>query len=139
MGSSIGGIVGSFSGAVTSWKMGAEQKKIAYRMADYEETRRQQQEVKQIETLRSAKSTQRAAYGASGVRREGSPIEVELETQRLGERAIEESNYWSRVKQYEVKKAGRLAKKAGQMEAWGQVGQGVGSIVGMILSMVGGM
>jgi hypothetical protein len=149
----MSGAIGSFGGAVTSWKMGAEQKKIAYRQATYYERQGKlaTQKAEEERTQRSKEldqlyGSQRARYSASGVTQyEGSPQEVIKKSMEEGNAELDCIRYWGeraaesyRIMAWESRKAGRLAKHAGEMAAWGQAAQGVAGIGSSAFSILGG-
>lgn len=140
-------VIGSFSGAVTSYQQGKETKKTAYRQATYyeREGRLATQKAEEARTQRSKEldqlyGSQRARYSASGItQHEGSPQEVMKKSMEEGNAELERIRYWGeqaaisyRTMAYETRKAGRLAKKAGTMAAWGQGMQGAASLAGGI-------
>jgi hypothetical protein len=89
-------------------------------------------------------------------RMEGSPQEVMKESMKEGSEELDRIKYWGEteaaqmrywgqkawesysIQAYESRKAGRLAKKAGQMAAYGQAAQGIAGIASMAYSGMGG-
>lgn len=132
--------IGSFSGAMTSYQQGKAQKETLYRQGDYY-VRQGQLTMKKAEEERTQRSkelnmlygSQRARYSASGVtHEEGSPQEVIKKSMEEGNAELERIRYWGKEAQksynimaYESYKAGRLAKKAGDMGAIAGVMQGI--------------
>jgi hypothetical protein len=144
--------IGSFSGAVTSYKQGQEAKKTAYRQATYYERagRLETQKAEEEKTQRSKElnqlyGSQRARYSASGVtQHEGSPQEVIKRSMEEGALELQSIRNWGaeaarsyQIMAYESRKAGRLAKKAGDMGAIGQGIQGVASAYSFGSSILG--
>lgn len=149
-------VIGSFSGAMTSYQQGKEQKKTAYRQATYLERqgrlateKAEEEKTQRSKELAQLYGTQKARYSASGVTQlEGSPQEVIKKSMEEGNLELERIRYWGeqaarsyQIMAYETRKAGRLAKKAGTMGAIGGVVQGVAGIGTSILggSGMGGM
>lgn len=147
---------GSFIGGVTSLKEGQETQKILRRQAAYTREKAQQ-EIADITTkegeqltditdaLHSALSTQKAQYGAAGVKSEGSPMEVLLDTQVQAKQAYNRTVYWaerakadihrwSSVNAGELEHAGKMAKKAGRMAFYGGMTQGTIQTIASIAS-----
>lgn len=78
----------------------------------------------------TALSTQKAQYGTAGVRSEGSPMEVMLDTQVQAKRAQNRTTYWAGRAKEDIKKwssinvaelirSGQMAKTAGRMAMYG--------------------
>lgn len=126
--------VGSWSQGYTSYKMGAEQWHQARREMAYKNIQ-SAEEVRQMENeLAEIEGQQKSRYGASGVKMEGSPADVMLATEREGRHQIEYKQMMDRFQVMEIRRAGRLAKKAGQMAfisgaflGGGQAAGGIGS------------
>lgn len=148
---------GGFTSGVTSWEQGKEQWKQAKRSMQYQEEswaaqneysqRKSAEETRREENrLAEILGTQKAAYGASGVKTtEGSPMDVMLATEREGNNQIAYRSYMEQFQRdyeqamhmhqlYETQQAGRLAKKAGAyamygswMAGTGQVGSSIGN------------
>lgn len=127
----------SISQGITSWKKGEEENKIAKRKAGYlaiesaEEERRMKMELEELQGKQAAK------YGASGVRSEGSPMDVMLSTQREGQKEIDFKKLMNAIKIRETLKAGALAKKAGTSGAIGSVLSGIANVGGQVYSLLG--
>lgn len=124
-------VIGSFSGAVTSWKMGAEQKKTAYRQATYYErqgrltTEKAEQEATAREgemgedlsqtgkALEKFYGTQRAKYSSSGITRmEGSPQEVMKASMKEGDEELQRIKYWGETEAAQIRYWGSEAAKS---------------------------
>jgi hypothetical protein len=92
--------------------------------------------------LEELKGEQQAKYAASGVKTtEGSPMDVMIATERMGQEAIFERGLWAHIEAAFMKKAGRLIKRAATMSnitsafsfgmnAAGQIGQMVSNMQG---------
>jgi hypothetical protein len=145
--------IGSFSGAMTSYKQGVAQKETLYRQGSYYE-RQGKLALEKAEEERTQRSkeldvlygTQRARYSASGVtQKEGSPQEVMRKSMEEGNLELARIRYWGEkakesynIMAYESYRAGRLAKQAGTMAAIGQTVQGVASIAQSVSGSFGG-
>jgi hypothetical protein len=99
------------------------------------------EEIRQMNLrLKELLGEQKAGYGASGVKSEGSPTDVMLTTTREGQRQIAYKNAMDQfrmaeerrqvgVQQFEMIKASKLASMAGSVGAWAGAVQTVGTIL----------
>ena len=133
----MSGMTGSMSSGMTSYKMGKESWKQAKREMFYKETQSAEEVLRMEMSLEEIKGTQKAKYGASGVTSEGTPMDVMLATEREGRREIEYKKLMDFYQLLEMRKAGRLAKKAGQYALWGGIAGAVGSLGSMGASAAG--
>ena len=129
----MGSTVSSFSGAVTSYKQGKETKKMYKRQSAYVQREADLMLEKRDEEISAARaeadeaiSTARARYGKSGVvSSEGSSAEVLAEMERRAADQVSKMEYWKQkeyegyqIQRSELRRAGKLAMKAGQVGAW---------------------
>jgi hypothetical protein len=133
--------VGSFSGAVTSYKQGKETKKMYKRQSVYVQREAElmlEKRDEEIAAVRSdateALSTAKSRYGKSGVAGyEGSSAEVMAEMERTAADQLASMEYWKQkeyegyqIQRTELRRAGKLAMKAGQVGAWsGSISGGI--------------
>lgn len=147
----MGSSVSSFSGAVTSYKQGKETKATMYRQAGYYERagklaleKAEEERTQRSKELESFYGTQRARISSSGITQfEGSPQEVLKKNEAEGNLELARIRYWGE-QQYETfytmareaRKAGRLAKRAGDM---GAISGAMGGTFGIVGSIIGGI
>ena len=144
--------VSGFSGAVTSYKQGKETKKIYKRQAAYMQREAELMLEKRDEEIAAARreageaiSTARARYGKSGVvGYEGSAAEVLAEMERRAAEELASMEYWKQkeyegyqIQKGELRRAGKLAMKAGQVGAWSGALKGVMSLGSSAMSYGG--
>lgn len=98
------------------------------------------EEVRQMENeLAEIEGVQKTRYAASGVRTdEGSPMDVQLATLREGRHQIEFKKAMDAAEIFEMRKAGRLQKKAGQMALWGSIATTVGNTASSVFANIAG-
>jgi len=124
--STIMGTFGSASSAMTSYQAGKAQNKLAQREATYKEVQSAEEARRMENELATLGGVQKTRYAASGVRTdEGSPMDVMLQTQREGQREIEFKKLMDAVQASEIRKAGKLAEKAGGYGALGSLFTGL--------------
>lgn len=145
--------VGSFSGAVTSYKQGKETKKMYKRQSAYVQREAELMLEKRDEEITVARreageaiSTAKSRYGKSGVvGYEGSSAEVMAEMDRRAKEQLSSMEYWKQkeyegyqIQRTELRRAGKLAFKAGQVGAWSGAMSGTMSLASSGSSFLGG-
>ena len=145
--------VGSFSGAVTSYKQGKETKKMYKRQSAYVQREAKLMLEKRDEEIAAVRreaeealSTAKARYGKSGVvGYEGSSAEVMAEMERRAADQVASMKYWKQkeyegyqLKRGELRRAGKLAFKAGQVGAWSGAISGTMSVASSVVGGISG-
>jgi len=131
-------MVGTMASGMTSYEQGKQtwhntvRQMAEQEIVDAETTRRMENQLSGLE------GTQAARYGASGVEMEGSPADVMLATEREGRQGIAYKEMMDQTKLLEMRKAGRQAKKAGQMALWGSIAGTVGNTISGLLGGIFG-
>ena len=133
----MGSIVSTMASGMTEYYKGKEawrqtKREMGYqRLQSAEEVRRMENELEEI------KGVEKTQYAASGVRTdEGSPMDVMLDTEREGRYRISFKKFMDAAQLFEMRKAGRLQKRAGEMALWGSAASVMGQI---IATAVGGL
>jgi hypothetical protein len=121
---------GSANQGMSEWNLGKK---------TWHETKRQMalKEIQSAEEVRLMQNrldelvgAQTAKYGSAGVKLEGSPMDIINATQREGLSEIEYKKMLDLAQIAEMRRAGRLAKKAGGVAASGALMSGIGNFAG---------
>ncbi len=130
--------LGKANEGMTAYNKGKQEAKLLKRQAMYTRVRGEEEAQDIEQATISAASTQRAQYGASGVKMEGSPLEVMLNTELEGATAAKRTRFWANVQAWELMKAGKMAKKAGGYAALGSLFSGIAQAASTWSGMGGG-
>jgi hypothetical protein len=126
--STVMGSIGSFSQGMTQYQAGKEQMRTAKRQSYYKMAQSKAEVAKMEADLSKLQGTQKARYGASGVKMEGSPMDVMLATEREGRNTIAYKKLMDMAQVQELLRAGKLAQRAGGMAALGSTISGFSNI-----------